>query len=109
MHIHSTSKYYKLNSHKELLLLKYEDILYIEADGSYSKFHLTNGKIVAATQNLSQIEKALPSFFFRSHRSFCVNINHIVRIDKQRYKVELSNAFSISISKQKIQDLIYTI
>lgn len=98
--------HYKLNTQKELLLLKYEDILYLEADGSYTIFHLSNGKIISATQCLCHIEKELPSFFFRCHRSFCVNLEHIIRIDKQNLNIIVSRKKLLQISKSKLSELI---
>ncbi len=58
-----------------------EDILYIQADGSYSHVYTKNGKY-ASSNNLNSVCKnlTLPSFL-RVHRSYVVNTNNVTGFD----------------------------
>lgn len=55
-----------------------EDILWIEADRSYSVIHLSNGHSMTVSFNLSVIVKDLPeNDFIRIHRSYVINLMHV--------------------------------
>lgn len=55
-----------------------EDILWIEADRSYSVIHLSNGHNMTVSFNLSVIMKDLPeNDFIRIHRSYVINLIHV--------------------------------
>lgn len=57
------------------------DVICIEGDGRYSRFHLRDGTQHLATKNLGEIETELAAYrFFRIHKSWLVNCRHVVRI-----------------------------
>lgn len=59
----------------------YNEILYIEASGSYCYIHLSNNSKMLLTSSLTELQEYLPiEIFIRTHRSFIVNINYIERI-----------------------------
>lgn len=59
----------------------YNEILYIEASGSYCYIHLSNNSKILLTTSLAELQDHLPiEIFIRTHRSFIVNINYIERI-----------------------------
>lgn len=64
------------------------DVLYIQAEGNYLKF-ITQSETFISRNTLKEIEKRLPSYFFRTHRSYVANINHVQGI--QSDKVVISN------------------
>jgi two-component system, LytTR family, response regulator len=54
--------------------IKMADILYCEAEGSYTKFYLTNSEPIFVSRNLRFYEELLePAGFFRTHHSCLVN------------------------------------
>lgn len=54
------------------------EIIRIEADGSYSKVYTTDGKMRLVTKNLKSFEDSLEGeSFFRTHKSHLINIEHI--------------------------------
>jgi hypothetical protein len=56
--------------------LNINDILYLESDGNYVKYHLKN-RSVMTRDSLSNIEKTLPvTDFIRSHKSFIISIKN---------------------------------
>jgi two-component system, LytTR family, response regulator len=54
------------------------DILYCEADKSYTIFHLSGGHKICSAKPLVDYELLLTdSFFLRTHRSFLINLNYV--------------------------------
>lgn len=83
------------------------DIVYIEADGRYTIFHLTNGNHKIASRNLGEYEKQLdPKQFFRIHHSYIVNLNMVVNINKSAGNYcELLNNKALPIAKRRQERL----
>ena len=55
-----------------------EDILWIKADGSYSRIHFKDGTKTIVSINLTHMMKDLPpENFVRIHRSYIVNIRNV--------------------------------
>jgi len=63
--------------------VKVQDILYCEAEGSYTKFYIGNEQPILISKNLSTYEDMLGIYgFIRSHHSYLVNPSHIKLYDK---------------------------
>lgn len=55
-----------------------DDVQWIEADGSYSIVHLTGGRTLTVSFNLSVVGKDLPDRdFVRVHRSYVIHLKHM--------------------------------
>jgi len=73
----------QLSSATEQYMVRYNDILYCIADGSYTFVCMTNGKKFHASKNLKQFAAELPaSVFFRIHNGHLINMNHVSKIVK---------------------------
>lgn len=81
----------KDNADKQIVLkdseasyfIKVADILYCEAEGSYTKFHFRNDKPIIISKNLSTYEEILGHYkFIRTHHSYLVNPKRIKMYDK---------------------------
>ncbi len=72
-----------ISSNEGLSFVKLEDILYFEAYGSYTKV-ITLQDTHLVTKKLKEYESLLLSYpdFFRTHRSFIVNISKIVKYNR---------------------------
>lgn len=64
------------------LVLKADDILFIEKNKSNACIH-TKDNIYISSLSLNNILEKLPKYFFRTSRSFVVNKNKIISIDKK--------------------------
>jgi two-component system LytT family response regulator len=63
--------------------VKVADILYCEAEGSYTKFYLQNNSPIVISKNLSTYEELLALYgFIRTHHSYLVNPAKIKMYDK---------------------------
>lgn len=61
------------------------EILYLEADGSYTHVFLKDGNKFLISKKIKDFEQTLnpDNRFFRTHRSFIVNLNYIRQYVKQ--------------------------
>ncbi len=70
-------------SDNEIILQKLEEIVYCEADGSYTVLHLSGNKIITVSKNLKEFANMLPeSDFCRIHHSTIVNMAHVIKYIK---------------------------
>jgi two-component system LytT family response regulator len=72
-----------LRTAESIHVIAVNDIIRIEADGTYSKFYFTNRSPLMVSKNLKEYENMLePQGFFRSHQSHLINSKHIVCFHK---------------------------
>lgn len=83
--------------------VKTADILYCEAEGSYTKFYLSGSSPIVISKNLSTYEELLGAHgFIRTHHSYLVNPAHIRVYDKKDGgSLILSNGLSVPVSHRK--------
>lgn len=80
------------------------DVLWCSAEGSYTYFHLVNDKKIVVSRNLKEYEMLLRAHnFYRIHRSYLINCNHVVRYDKFESNLVFTNDKAIPISIKKDQ------
>jgi two-component system, LytTR family, response regulator len=84
------------------------DILYCQAEGSYTIFYLKNGQEIVNSENLKNFESLLlPYSFIRCHNSYMVNLNHVVSIQKMDGgQIVLSGDKTIPLSSRKKSDVM---
>lgn len=103
-------------SHQEICIsttegkyyITFNEILYLEADGSYTLFFLMNGKKITCSRRLKHYEEILMKDprFLRVHRSYLVNREHILRIKKgDDAHILLVNEVKIPLSLDRLRDL----
>ncbi|MEP5340772.1 MAG: LytTR family DNA-binding domain-containing protein [Algibacter sp.] len=74
-----------IKSGQQHIRINFNDLKYIEAQKEYVCLNLINGEPVKALLRLKNIEEVLPKEnFMRIHRSFIVNLNHIVTVERNR-------------------------
>ncbi|NOR28646.1 MAG: response regulator [Lutibacter sp.] len=81
-------------------VIELNDILYCEADGSYTHIFTTDNKICIVSKNLKKIESILPkTIFFRIHRSTLLNLTHIANYNNSG-EILLSNNKKLLVSSR---------
>jgi len=85
-------------------ILEIKDIICMEADGSYSKIYLTNDNTIIVGKNLKYFESTLRDIanFFRIHRAWLVNLDHIKSINKGSLRTVLSKGLEAKISRKSL-------
>jgi two-component system LytT family response regulator len=83
------------------------DILRLEAEGSYTKIVLLNRKPFVASRTLKHFEEMLENFhFIRTHKSHLVNNKHIKGMTSDRDFVVLSDDSKVEISRRKKDEVM---
>lgn len=109
--LHQQDKKIVLRDAKSLYFVKTNEIIYCEASGSYTTFYLQNEDKIIVSKPLKEYEQLLePSGFIRTHHSFLVNANHIVRLDKQDGgDVIFENGKSVPVSQRKWDQIVHVL
>ncbi|MDO9039272.1 MAG: LytTR family DNA-binding domain-containing protein [Lutibacter sp.] len=84
----------------DFTIVAIDDILYCEADGSYTNFYTTDNKVYTTSNNLKKVESILAqATFFRIHRSTLLNLKHVVQFNHTGELV-LSNKKKLLVSSR---------
>ena len=80
-------------------------IIAIEAQESYSCIHTTRNKYMMS-KNLKHYESLLAEnkSFFRTHKSWLVNLNHLKSYSKSKFEIELQSGINAKLSKYRIAE-----
>jgi two-component system LytT family response regulator len=93
---------------KGFTILKLEEILYCEAQRSYTVFHLINNKTIVISKPLFDYERLLAgTIFYRIHKSFLINLLHIKEyVRGEGGTVVMSNNMEIEVSRRKKEQFL---
>jgi two-component system LytT family response regulator len=73
-----------LKTSDSLHLVQVDEIIYCEADGGYTHFYTDKVKNLLVSKALAEYEELLKNFgFFRVHKSFLVNLQKVLRFEKE--------------------------
>jgi len=61
--------------------VRFSDILYLKAEHVYVEIFTNSGKVHLSRGSLTGFMEKLPQNFFRAHRSFIVNLDHLTAIN----------------------------
>ena len=97
----------------ELLFIKVDEVLYFEADSSYTHIYLDNTKKekITTSKNLKTIEEGISNIpnieqFFRIHNSYIINLKNVIKFNKGLYKkVVMKDGKELEVSRTKINEL----
>lgn len=89
-----------------LSFVEIADIVFLEADGAYTTFYLKDGQKIVVSKKLKFYEDILSSrsYFFRTHRTYLVNVNYIKQYSRSENAILLDGNFSIVISRDRKQE-----
>ena len=87
--------------------LNTSEILYLEADGKYTVFYMSDNTKKVVSKNIGEYEKTLPdSIFFRIHHKYIVNLKKVLKINRSDGNYcQLLNGKTLSIAKRRQEEL----
>jgi two-component system LytT family response regulator len=108
-----SKQYNKLSikSNNSYLYLTIEDILFIEKEGRKTILHTKNERF-ETTESLLDLKLTLPSYFYKTHRSFLVNLTKIIKIEPSGetylacFENTSKNAYISKLKISEVQELI---
>lgn len=88
------------------LFIDVKDITHLKAEGSYVNIFLKDGNKILVSRNIKDYESQLTpeEGFFRTHRSYLVNVKYISAISPDGTEADLGNNQTISIARERKQD-----
>ena len=96
-----------LNTAEQVLILPAQEILYAQANTSYTLFVEISGKTWSLSKPLRYFQEKLDALgFFRIHRSYMINLQHLRRFDKTEGLAYLINEQGIPYNKDHVKKLI---
>lgn len=86
-----------------LLFVDVYDIIYLEAEGAYTNVWLKNGSKILVSKKIKFFEEVLENRpnFFRSHRSYIVNINCLKKYNRAECSLSLENGKTVYVSRDR--------
>ena len=91
-----------------IIFIKPDDIVRLEASGSYTRFYLINGTKHVASKNLKDYESLLdPLSFYRCHLSHVINLRHVIKlVSTDGLFAKMSDDSLVEIAKKNKQVFI---
>ena len=93
---------------KGFQVIRLSDIIFCESETSYTVFHLTDNQKLVSSKPIFEYEQMLETNdFVRIHRSYLVNINHVVEYRRgEGGTVVLQNGAELEVSRRKKDNFI---
>lgn len=93
-------------------IIRTEDIVHLEADESYTKIFLSNGKKCVSSMTIARYEKVLDeNTFYRIHKSHIINTRHHLK-EFNRHEGNLAimdDGSSIPVARRKLSGFVNAI
>ncbi|MEM9820058.1 MAG: LytTR family DNA-binding domain-containing protein [Bacteroidota bacterium] len=97
-----------LNQKDKKIVVPFDDIIYLQAQGRQVKFVLEKKLPITIPQTLNYYADVLPAnIFVRIHKSFLVNLAKVLRFDKGRAgNIYLNNGESLTVAARRKNALL---
>ena len=77
------------------------DIILLESEINYSKLFLVDGQTIFVATTLKTLSEKLENHnFFRTHKSFLINLNHIESFE-ENMPLKMTNQSFVSVARRK--------
>ncbi|MEO1254499.1 MAG: LytTR family DNA-binding domain-containing protein [Bacteroidota bacterium] len=91
-----------LRDMNSIYFIRVADIEYCKAEGSYTKFYINGSKNMTMSTPIRDYEKLLSrEGFFRIHRSYLVNLDHVKSFRKESGEVIMTNKDELPLSNKR--------
>ena len=106
--IESSPKRIALPTAEGFLFVEENEIIYLEADNSYTTIFFTNGSKLIVSRNLGEFVELISSpHFYKPHRSYFINLNHIREYKKQDGgHLIMDNGDTVYIARDKKNEML---
>ena len=97
-----------IKSYKDYKYLNTNEILFLKADNNTTDFYMKDGHKISAFKTLKTFEKVLPKNFFRIHKSYVINSNHVSGINYGKQRCTISKGkLNIPFTKTYMNNVKY--
>lgn len=103
----SNNNFLFIKSEYKLVRINFNDILYIEGMKEYVRIHLSNQKPIMSLLSMKSLEEKLPeNRFMRVHRSYIVNLDKIMGVERFRIVFDKVHIPVSENNKEKFQKFL---
>jgi two-component system, LytTR family, response regulator len=101
--VNPNDKCISINLSNSTRFIRLKEIVMLQAEGSYCKIFLANGENILSSKNLKYYEERIGAIsnFFRSHKSYVVNLNFVKSFSKSEATLLLENKIEAMVSTEK--------
>jgi len=93
--------FFTVESRQQLLRIRHADILYFESKAKIVYPRLIAGTTAGFPARLDVVESRLAAYgYIRCHKSYLVNLRHVLSLDKKNRQLLLAGDIPIPVSKQ---------
>ena len=91
-----------INTQKQILIIQLNEVVYLQANGAYTIFHMLVGQTLMSGKNLGKYAEQVlrNSDFAKIHRSYIINQAYLVSISKRKMELtfEFKNGMQIRVA-----------
>lgn len=103
---HSDGKKIILKTSENIYVVDTDDIISVESDQNYSRFHLIDGEPIFVSRTMKDYTAMLEGeAFYRIHQSFIINLKHVKRYNRGENLCIMSDGSKIPVSYRKKDEL----
>lgn len=96
-----------LKTAESIYIINISDIVFCEADGNYTTFHLLDKRTVTVSRPLGDYEDMIGSErFIRTHQSYLVHMEHIISYARAEGSIVTVNGDKVPVSTRKKEQLL---
>jgi two-component system LytT family response regulator len=97
-----------LKTQENIFLLDLQNIIHFESDGCYTRVYATEVEPILVSRTLKDYDEMLSgSSFYRVHKSYLINLNHIRRFERQEGgTIVLTGNHKIPVASRKRDELL---
>ncbi len=107
LHKQTRPKRISIHHSKGIKIINPEDIRYLEGSGNCTILHFMDGSQYLDTRTLKVYEALVPNHFFRTHKSYVVNLKMVEEVlHGQDQSVVIKGGMRIPISREKKKTLL---
>jgi two-component system, LytTR family, response regulator len=99
-----------LKTLESIHIIEIKDIIRCESDGNYTTFYINNKEKIMVSHQLKEYEDILKEYnFFRTHQSHLINLDYVLKYEKQDGGYVVMKDESIITVAQRKKDLFLKI
>lgn len=95
-----------VSSLDSLEVIALQEILFFRSESNYTHIQLQSGKVHLISKTLKSFELKLSTPFFRVHKSYLINSNHIESYSFKDNTLQISGNMKIPVSRRKKDEVI---
>lgn len=91
---------------KGFYVLDYDDIVFVKSCSTFIEIHTLEGDIISSSKRLKEIEELSNGRFFRSHRSYLINLKYCREYVKSDEVIKMINNLFLPLSSRAKKDFL---